>query len=401
MSIKNFWIKASINCCLIIMGIFSASLAIAINKPVLNPITIPSAPVLSSRAYLLIDHHSNKVLAAKNIHEQVEPASLTKMMTMYVVDNELKNNNLQLQDEVLISKNAWLAQGSRMFLEVGKKIPVQELIKGVIIQSGNDASIALAEHIAGSELAFADLMNGYAKILGMNNTNFMNATGLPDENHYTTAYDMALLTQAIIRDFPDSYHIYSQKSFTFNNIEQFNRNRLLWRNNAVDGVKTGHTESAGFCLVASGTHAAMRLTAVVLGAATDELRINEANKLLIWGFRFFETHLLHKANQALQNARVWLGKSNKLALGFAEDLYITIPHGQFKKLEIAMEIPKIIKAPLAQGTQIGSYKVTLQEQVITEQPIIALEEIATGNWWHKIKDSSILTMQTLWEKVVN
>jgi D-alanyl-D-alanine carboxypeptidase (penicillin-binding protein 5/6) len=398
MIINSFFAKSIKHIITLVITLLTST-TFANTKPMLNPITIPSAPTLNSKAYLLIDHNSDKILAEKNIHEKVEPASLTKMMTMYVIDHELKNNNLHMNDEILISKNAWHAQGSRMFLEVGKKVPVEELIKGIIIQSGNDASIALAEHIAGSEVAFADLMNGYAKMLGMNNTNFINATGLPDENHYTTAYDMALLTKAIIKDFPETYNIYSQKSFTFNGIEQFNRNRLLWRNNAVDGVKTGHTDSAGFCLVASGKRADMRLTAIILGASSDDLRINDANKLLIWGFRFFETHLVHNATQALQNVRVWMGKTKQLELGLLQDLYITIPHGQFNKLDISMSIPKIIRAPMEKGAQVGTYKITLQDQTIIEQPIIALDDIKTGGFWSNLKDSAILNMQSLWEKV--
>jgi D-alanyl-D-alanine carboxypeptidase (penicillin-binding protein 5/6) len=347
----------------------------------------------------LIDHNSDKILAEKNVHEKVEPASLTKMMTMYVIDHELKNNNIHMSDEILISKNAWHAQGSRMFLEVGKKVRVEELIKGIIIQSGNDASIALAEHIAGSEAAFADLMNGYAKMLGMNNTNFINATGLPDENHYTTAYDMSLLTKAIIKDFPETYNIYSQKSFTFNGIEQFNRNRLLWRNNAVDGVKTGHTDSAGYCLVASGKREDMRLTAIILGASSDDLRVNDANKLLIWGFRFFETHLVHNATQALQNVRVWMGKNKQLDIGLPQDLYVTVPHGQFNKLSTSLSIPKVIKAPMEKGNQIGTYTITLQDKTIVEQPIIALNDIKPCGFWGNLKDSIILNVQSLLEKI--
>lgn len=396
--IRNISFAKCIQYCTIVTVVVFTNVSFANPKAFINPITIPSAPTLNSKAYLLIDHNSNKILAERNIHEKVEPASLTKMMTMYVVDNELKNNNLHMDDEILISKNAWLAQGSRMFLEVGKKVKVEELIKGIIIQSGNDASIALAEHIAGSETAFADFMNGYAKMLGMNNTNFVNATGLPDENHYTTAYDMALLTKAIIRDFPETYNVYSQKSFSFNGIEQFNRNRLLWRNNAVDGVKTGHTDSAGYCLVASGKRGDMRLTAIILGAASDDLRVNDANKLLIWGFRFFETHLVHNAKQALQNVRVWMGKAQQLDLGLPQDLYVTIPNGQFKNLTTSMSIPKIIKAPMEKGTQIGTYTITLQDQTIVEQPIIALDNIKACGFFGNLKDSIILNVKSLLEK---
>lgn len=366
--------------------------------PLLTQIA-PSPPSLNSKAYLLIDHNSGKVLAEKDSTARVEPASLTKMMSMYVIDNELKNNSLHMNDEILISKAAWQAPGSRMFLEVGKKVPVKDLINGVIIQSGNDASTALAEHIAGSEQAFADLMNAYAKILGMHNSHFTNATGLPDPEHYTTAADMALLTKAIIHDFPETYNIYSQKSFTYNGIEQFNRNRLLWRNNTVDGVKTGHTDSAGFCLVASGKTADMRLTAIILGAASDEARVADANKLLVWGFRFFDTQLLHTASQALQKLRIWMGESTQLDVGLAQDLYVTIPHGQFDKLSVSISIPKTIKAPIKLNAPIGTYTVTLHDKIIVEQPIVALTGIKAGGLWNRIKDSSVLSIKSLWEKV--
>lgn len=395
---KNIFLKLTQYIFSLVLVLFVAT-SWANQHPLIDQAKIPSAPTLSSKSYLLIDHNSDKILAEKDINERVEPASLTKMMTMYVIDNELKNNNLHMEDEILISKNAWQAPGSRMFLEVGKKVPVKDLINGVIIQSGNDASTALAEHIAGSEQAFADLMNVYAKILGMNNSHFTNATGLPDPEHYTTAYDMAILTKAIIHDFPETYNIYSQKSFTYNGIEQFNRNRLLWRNNTVDGIKTGHTDSAGFCLVASGKNADMRLTAIILGAASDEMRVTEANRLLIWGFRFFETHLVHAASQSLQNIRVWMGNAKQLDIGLQQDLYVTIPHGQFNKLDISLSIPKIIKAPMEKGTSIGTYKIALHDKTIVEQPIIALDTIKTGGLWNRIKDSSILSIQALLEKV--
>ena len=397
MSIRNFFLPLTQYLFSVTLLLFTTA-SWANQHPLLTQIA-PSPPSLNSKAYLLIDHNSGKVLAEKDSNERVEPASLTKMMTMYVIDNELKNNSLHLDDEILISKAAWQAPGSRMFLEVGKKVPVKDLINGVIIQSGNDASTALAEHIAGTEQAFADLMNAYAKILGMHNSHFANATGLPDIEHYTTASDMGLLTKAIIHDFPESYNIYSQKSFTYNGIEQFNRNRLLWRNNTVDGVKTGHTDSAGFCLVASGKTADMRLTAIVLGAASDEARVADANKLLIWGFRFFETHMIHPASQALQNLRVWMGNTMRLDVGLSHDLYVTIPHGQFDKLDVSISIPKTIKAPIELNSQIGTYTIALHDKIIVEQPIIALTGIKAGSLWSRIKDSSILSIKSLWEKI--
>ena len=362
------------------------------------PTSSPTAPSLSSKAYLLIDFNSNQILAEKNIHDKVEPASLTKMMTMYVVDQELKNKNLSIDDLVTISKKAWQAPGSRMFVNVDSKVRVGDLMNGIIIQSGNDASIALAEHIASSEQNFADLMNSYAKVLGMNNTNFVNATGLPDENHYTTTMDMAILARAVIRDFPDTYKIYAEKSFKFNGIKQVNRNRLLWRTNIVDGIKTGHTDSAGFCLVASGKRNNMRLISIVMGAKNDEIRMKEAHRLLAWGFRFFETHQLYKSGDTLQNIRVWMSNEAKTDIGLIDDLYITIPNDQYKQLKASLNIPKIIKAPLEKGAQIGTYQIQLHDKVLIEQPIVALSPANKGSLWIRLKDYIALSGHAVWEK---
>jgi len=272
--------------CLLLVVPFSKALC---DLPPLPPpmMVIPSPPSLGAKAHLLIDYLSDVMLSQENIDQRVEPASLTKMMTVYVADQTLKAGKLKLNDNVFISEAAWKAPGSRMFLKVNTTVPLQDILRGVIIQSGNDASIALAEHVAGTEANFAEWMNYYAKQLGMANTHFVNATGLPDPNHYTTARDMAILAKALIRDFPESYQLYSQKEFTYQKITQANRNRLLWRNEWVDGIKTGHTDSAGYCLVASGKKGDMRLIAIVMGAKNDEARVDEANKLLMYGFRFF------------------------------------------------------------------------------------------------------------------
>lgn len=363
------------------------------------PQTQINAPNIKAKTYLLIDANSNKVLAQKNIDKKVDPASLTKMMTMYVVDQELKQGKLNEDDLISISKKAWQAPGSRMFVEVGSKVPVKELIKGIIIQSGNDASIAIAEHIAGTESAFAELMNGYAQILGMNNSHFMNATGLTHEEHYSTANDMAILAKAIIRDFPETYKIYSEKSFSYKGIKQYNRNRLLWRNSTVDGIKTGYTDKAGFCLVSSGVLNDMRLISVILGARTDDGRTNESHKLLSWGFRFFETHKLYNAPESLQDIKIWQGKADLMPIGLDKNIFVTIPQGQYRKLNASLSIPNVIKAPIKAGDTIGSYKITRGEEIILEEPVIALKSIKKGGLWKQFKDKIVLSTNALWEKM--
>ena len=273
-----------------------------------TPAVAPTPPAIAANAYLLLDFSSNKVLAEKNSTVKVEPASLTKIMTMYIIDSEIKAGKIKTSDEVIISKNAWKATGTRMFVQVGTAVKVEDLIRGIIIQSGNDASVAMAEHIAGSEQVFADLMNQYAKLLGMQDSHFVNATGLPDKEHITTAQDMAILARAIIKNFPETYKLYSEKEFTYNGIKQTNRNKLLWRNSLVDGIKTGHTDSAGYCLVAAAKDSNdMRLISVVMGTKSDNSRTEEANKLLNWGFRFYETHLVRKQGDSLQEANIWGG----------------------------------------------------------------------------------------------
>ena len=313
---------------LTLLLVTTSPLAIADTITPQTPSLLPRPPAIATNAYLLVDYNSNTIIAEKNSTLLVEPASLTKMMTMYIVDSEIKAGKLKLDQPILISKNAWQATGSRMFLNVDTRVTVEELIKGVIIQSGNDASVALAEHIAGSEQSFADLMNSYAQMLGMKDSHFVNATGMPDKEHVTTAKDMAILARAIIKNFPETYKIYAQKEFVYNGIHQQNRNQLLWRNPIVDGIKTGHTDNAGYCLVASGKVADMRLIAVVMGAKSDKSRTEEANKLLTWGFRFYESNLVRQANVKLQDVKVWMGKDKKLDIGFAEDLYITAPQDE-------------------------------------------------------------------------
>lgn len=364
------------------------------------PTVAPTPPTIAANAYLLLDSNSNKILAEKNSTVKVEPASLTKIMTMYIIDSELKAGKIKLTDEVTISKNAWKATGTRMFVQVGSTVKVEDLIKGIIIQSGNDASIAMAEHIAGSEQVFADLMNQYAQQLGMYDSHFVNATGLPDKEHLTTAHDMGILARAIIRNFPHTYKLYSEKEFTHNGIKQINRNKLLWRNSMVDGIKTGHTDSAGYCLVASAMdNNGMRLISIVLGTKSDNARTEEANKLLNWGFRFYETQLVLKQTDALQEARIWMGNKKRVPVGFNEDLYITTVRGDYKKYTATTTVLSMLKAPINKGDVVGTYSVqNASKETILEQPIVALVNIPKGNVWQRGRDYVRLKVKSVYAK---
>jgi D-alanyl-D-alanine carboxypeptidase (penicillin-binding protein 5/6) len=365
------------------------------NAAIQTPHVVPSAPEIAGDAYLLIDFDSGRVLAEKRANERVEPASLTKIMTGYVVINELNNGNMSMDDMVTISKKAWKMPGSKMFIEVGKKVSVRDLIKGMVIQSGNDASVALAEHIAGSEEVFAQLMNKYAKSLGMTNTHYVNATGLPHEDHYTSAHDLALLTKALIQNFPEEYAWYSEKKFTFNGITQYNRNKLLWQDETVDGLKTGHTESAGYCLVSSAKRDDMRLISVVLGTNSANTRVQETQKLLNYGFRFFETHKMYNAFQRLKDVTVWEGNRDLMGLGLAEDLFVTVPRGQYNNLKLDTLVANAIKAPVSEGSEMGELKVTLGEKEIATRPLIALDSVQEGSFFKKLIDQVKMTFQSL------
>ncbi|QKI90341.1 D-alanyl-D-alanine carboxypeptidase [Thiomicrorhabdus xiamenensis] len=359
------------------------------------PHVVPSPPEIAGNAYLLIDFNSGRVLAEKKSNDRVEPASLTKIMTGYVVINELRNGNMKMDDMVTISKKAWKMPGSKMFIEVGKQVSVRDLIKGMVIQSGNDASVALAEHIAGSEEVFAQLMNKYAKSLGMTNTHYVNATGLPHPEHYTTAHDLAILTKALIQNFPDEYKWYSEKKFTFNGITQYNRNKLLWQDETVDGLKTGHTESAGFCLVSSAKRDEMRLVSVVLGTSSANTRIQETQKLLNYGFRFFETHKLYNAFQRLKDVTIWEGNRDLVGLGLSNDLYVTIPRGQYKNIKIDTLVEPTIKAPASQGDELGSLQITLGGEEVANRPLVALDTVEEGSFFKKLIDQLKLTFKSL------
>ncbi|MFT4797086.1 MAG: D-alanyl-D-alanine carboxypeptidase (penicillin-binding protein 5/6) [Sulfitobacter sp.] len=348
----------------------------------------PAAPQLAAEGYLLIDADTGHVLVEYNSVQRLPPASLTKIMTSYIISAELRQGTVTLEEEVDISVKAWRTQGSRMFVREGTKVSVNDLKRGIIIQSGNDASVAMAERIAGSEDAFADLMNQHAARLGLTDTNFMNATGLPDENHYTTAADLAKLTNALIRDFPEDYKIYSEKYFTYNDIRQPNRNTLLWRDKTVDGVKTGHTEAAGYCLVASAKRDGMRLISVVMGASSEESRAIESQKLLTYGFRYFETVRLYDAGETLKTVRVWGGKTPSVDLGVADDIVITVPQGSRKNLDASMDLQKIIRAPLQTGDTFGTLKIMNGGELVKEVPLVANTDVAEGGFfkrlWHSI-----------------
>ena len=350
---------------------------------------VPSPPRLAAESFLLIDADSGRILAEKNVDKKVEPASITKLMTAYVVYKEMESGRLSLDEEVTVSKKAWRMKGSKMFIEVGNKVKVRDLLHGMVIQSGNDATVALAEHIAGTEATFADYMNQYAKRLGMLDSHFENATGWPNAKHLTTARDIATLARAVITEFPERYKLYSQKEYTYNNIHQYNRNKLLWRDNSVDGVKTGHTESAGFCLVSSARRDDMRLIAVVLGTRSEKARADISQSLLNYGFRFYESSKLYTAGEGLNEARVWKGERENLPLGLTEDLHVTIPRGQYKYLDAEMDIDHDIEAPVKKGQQLGTVHVKLNGEEIISKPLVALQAVDEGSIWQRTRDQII------------
>jgi D-alanyl-D-alanine carboxypeptidase (penicillin-binding protein 5/6) len=309
------------------------------------------------------------------------------MMTSYIAVEEIQRGNISLEDEVLVSEKAWRMPGSRMFIEVGKKVRVEDLLRGIIIQSGNDASVAMAEHVAGSEAGFADLMNQYVSELGMSNTHFVNATGLPDPEHYASARDLAILAEHTIIDHPDYYGIYSEKVFKYNGIEQPNRNRLLWRDSTVDGLKTGHTNEAGYCLVASAEKDGMRLISVVLGTRSEEARARETQKLLNYGFRYFETLSLYEAGAELTRNRIWKGVQDQVSLGVIDDIVITVPRGSRKDVKANLEVDTIIEAPVTQGQELGLLKVELNGETLVEQSLVALKPVEEAGFFARLWDA--------------
>ncbi|HRD68624.1 MAG TPA: D-alanyl-D-alanine carboxypeptidase family protein [Legionella sp.] len=352
-----------------------------------KPMVTPAAPTLNAKAYILIDVNSGKIIAEKNSEERLPPASLTKMMTLYVVSNALHNEQIHLTDSVRVSKDAWKIGGSRMFIKEGQQVSVEDLLKGIIVDSGNDACVAIAEHVGGSENAFTDIMNQQAQNLGMSNSHFTDSTGLPDPNLYTTAKDLAILGRALVSDFPQYYSWYKQKWFTYNGIRQPNRNRLLWRDNQVDGLKTGHTNEAGFCLVSSAKRDNMRLLAVVLGEPNDSSRADDSEKLLNYGFRFFETHQLYKGGQSITELPLYKGTVDKVTVGLTDNQFITIPSGQYQRLNISTNIPSYLQAPIKKGDKVGDLVVKFDNNIVSTRPLYALQTVETGGFYTRTKDS--------------
>ncbi|MDH4570533.1 D-alanyl-D-alanine carboxypeptidase [Pseudomonas sp. BN414] len=348
---------------------------------------IPSPPQLAAKSYVLMDAQSGQVLVENNGDQRLPPASLTKLMTAYIATLEIRKGQIGESDPVTISEHAWRTGGSRMFVQVNTQVTLSDLLHGIIIQSGNDASVAVAEHIAGSEDAFADMMNTTAEKLGMTNSHFMNATGLPNPEHYSTAHDMATLARGIIYEDPAHYAIYSQKEFFWNNIKQPNRNLLLWRDKTVDGLKTGHTDEAGYCLVASAVRDNMRLIAVVFGTNSEQARAAETQKLLTYGFRFFETQTFYQKGAELAKAQVWKGAVREAKAGLAQDLTLTLPKGQAKKLQASMTLNPQLIAPIKQGDVIGKVEVKMEDQVVHSADLIALETVEEGGFFRRLWDS--------------
>jgi len=358
-----------------------------------SALPIPSAPNLEAKSYHLTDFHSGTVLASKDADLKLAPASMTKIMTALIVFRELNHGNLNLSDQVRISEKAWRTPGSRMFVEVNKFVTIDDLIHGMLVQSGNDATVALAEHIAGDESTFAQLMNQVAEDLGMKNSHFTNSSGLPDEQHYTTARDLSILTRALIIESPELYKINAIKEYTFNGITQQNRNKLLWRDSTVDGVKTGHTEDAGYCLVSSAVRDNMRLISVVMGTDSVAARNDTNQALLNYGYRFYKTHLLYKAHQSLTSARVWKGAQKNLAAGLSKDLYLTIPRNEYKSLDASLELTPQLVAPIKKGQTIGTAVIKLKGEVISKTPLTALQSIPEGSFMDILKDEVLLMLE--------
>ncbi|HED12353.1 MAG TPA: D-alanyl-D-alanine carboxypeptidase [Gammaproteobacteria bacterium] len=347
-------------------------------------------PVLKVKSWLLMDFGSGQILSSGNPDKRIEPASLTKIMTSYVVFDKVKKGLFSLEDKVLISNKAWRTGGSRMFVKVNTKVSLGALLRGLIIQSGNDAAVAMAEYIAGTEQGFTALMNQEAARLGMKNTHFVNSTGLPDPNHYSTAYDLAILSAALIRDFPEHYAWYKEKEFTYNKITQKNRNLLLWRDPTVDGIKTGHTQSAGYCLIASSLQGQMRLIAVITGAKSNRHRASAAQALLRYGYSFYETRQLYAANSVVATARVYLGDQKQLQVGSLKPIAVTLPRRRFKDSKTLITLNPVLKAPISKGQQVGELKVQLRGQVVYTIPLVALTAVAEGSWWRRIIDHVLL-----------
>lgn len=354
---------------------------------------LPVPPKLAFKSHYLVDFNTNKVLAATAADVQLPPASLTKLMTAYVVFGAIEQGRIRLDDQAHVSEKAWRMGGTRMFIEVNSDVRLEDLLRGLLIQSGNDAAVALAEHVSGSVDAFVEEMNAAAKALGMTSSEFRNPHGLPARGHLTTARDLAVLARAIIDEFPDFYSLYAEREFSYNGIAQSNRNALLWRDPTVDGLKTGYTSSAGYCLVTSAQRDGMRLIAVVLGASTPRARNDGAAKLLEYGFANFETHKLYSAGQEIDLARVWGGELEYAGLGLTEDIYVTIPRGGYTKLAASMDVLAQLAAPLVRGTPVGEVKISFGGAPLVKSPLVVLTNVLDGGVWARMRDE----LQLLWE----
>ena len=354
-----------------------------------NESFIPDPPSISSSNYILIDANTNRVLAEMNPDEEIEPASITKIMTGYVVSDQIQDGFITLDDEVLISENCWRKKGSRMFIEESSRVVLLDLIKGMVIQSGNDATCAIAEHVAGSEDNFVDLMMRYAKKMALDNTSFINPTGWPDAGHYSSAKDIAKLSTLLIKDFPDHYSLYKEKWFTYNNIRQRNRNALLWQDDSIDGLKTGHTESAGFCLVSSGTREQTRLIAVTLKSKSEKTRLTDNRRLLDYGFRYFRTKKLVTEGQNVKEEQVWGGELEKVAIAPIQDFYLTLPLRDFKKIESFVSLEDYLQAPISKNQIVGKMLFKLGEEEVGSVDLVTVKEVKSqgvfGRAWSNIK----------------
>ena len=356
---------------------------------------VPDAPELDLKSYILIEPNTNTVIAEFNSTSEIEPASMTKIMTAYVAADQISNELIAVDDEVLISEKAWRMEGSRMFIEAGKRVSVSDLLKGIIIQSGNDASVAIAEYVGGTERGFVDLMNAYAGSLNMNNTNFKNSTGLPAENHFSSAKDLAILTSNLITKFPEIYSFYKEKQFTFNEIKQLNRNKLLWRDDSSDGVKTGHTKAAGYCLVGSAKRGDMRLITVVAGSDSDNNRFMASQRLLEYGFRFFATQKILNANQEYKQINIWGGVEKTLGLGVLEDISITLPRSSFKDLVVNYNYSNNIQAPIKIGQKIGTLEILNNDEIVFSTDLVALQNIKAKGFFGRLWSKFVLWILSL------
>jgi len=392
------------------ISLFALLTAFVLSTPVLaNPVIpiptqpqqpnyTPGPPSLGATGYILLDATSGKIIAEKNANDRMPPASLTKLMSLYIISGAIKSGLIKMDDKVRISTKAWKTEGSRMFIKAGDDVSVRDLLQGIIVASGNDATVALAEYVAGAEEAFTAMMNQQAQLLGMKNSHFIDSTGLPNPNHYSTAHDLAILTQAYIKNFPEDYSFYSEKWFTYNSIKQPNRNRLLWRFQYADGLKTGHTNEAGYCLVGSAKKDGMRLVSVVLGEPSDQARTEDSIRLLTYGFRFFETHKLYNAETPVVQARVWQGAKSETPLGMKEDFYITVPAGQYKKLQSAIVLNNPLKAPMVKNQIYGVVNITINNQIVASKPLVALEDNPQGSFWQRASDTVKFNLKKYFSK---